>query len=626
MLPLVIGVASEEVQGSVKVATGALIVGFVDPAAPNRRRLSILYLAPFAVAASSLIGALTGGRLWLSALEVGVWSFAAALALAFERQVAMIILLSSWALLLAQEVPLRPQAAAVEAGLVLAGGALSALLQSCALAFRPLTAERMAVERVYRALADYARGHEDGMLRQSARELALAESLLRRGGDPAQPYLRLCALADEGEWIRSDIAAIWGHHESRHPRVTDFMTAISGSLDSVADAVAGAKDASPTTTPEAKRCTAGMPQELVQRARTLSGRARSAAHWASTSSVSLPQQTAPALPGGPRPLRTVLSWRSRTLRHAVRLSVTMMVAVVTARLMGLHEWYWAPLAVLFLLKPDFGTTLSRMCGRASGTIIGVVCGTLITTLIQPPPGVVVTLLTAFVAAGFIYYPVNYACFSASFAVVVALLADLLRNQPAHVLGYRVIDTAVGLTLALAAYLIWPTWERAQAGEEFTELIDAERRWLACLLNAHVDPSAFDRPRLRKARLEARRRQDNAEAGLERTLSEPLRVRFDTHTATAILEASNRRAATMYVLLAHLHQSTSPRPHPEIELAVLAIDNLMADVSCELNAMSPLRENAVPRHKDRAHTPAHPRVEDRLAQVQEQLEQLVAELL
>ena len=103
--------------------------------------------------------------------------------------------------------------------------------------------------------------------------------------------------------------------------------------------------------------------------------------------------------------------RSSAFRHAVRLSVALVVAGIVYRSLSLGSGYWVPLTVLFVLKPDYGTTMARGIGRAAGTMAGVTIAWAIVTLFSPSADAIVVLLALLACVAYAVFPANYALFS-----------------------------------------------------------------------------------------------------------------------------------------------------------------------------------------------------------------------
>ena len=133
-----------------------------------------------------------------------------------------------------------------------------------------------------------------------------------------------------------------------------------------------------------------------------------------------------------------------------------MVAVIAYRGLSLGSGYWVPLTVLFVLKPDYGTTIARGIGRAIDTMAGVTIAWAIVTLFSPSDAAIVVLLALLAGAAYALYQANYALFSVVLVVLVALLVEFSGGSAVGALINRIVDTAVGAAIALGAFTLWPT--------------------------------------------------------------------------------------------------------------------------------------------------------------------------
>ena len=85
---------------------------------------------------------------------------------------------------------------------------------------------------------------------------------------------------------------------------------------------------------------------------------------------------------GPRPktfdplieIRSNLSFRSSSFRHALRLGVASAIGGLLAASEHLVRGYWIPMTVVIVLKPNFGGTLQRSVQRITGTVLGALRG------------------------------------------------------------------------------------------------------------------------------------------------------------------------------------------------------------------------------------------------------------
>jgi uncharacterized membrane protein YccC len=106
---------------------------------------------------------------------------------------------------------------------------------------------------------------------------------------------------------------------------------------------------------------------------------------------------------------------------------------------------------------------------------------------------------------------------------------------------RLVATLLGSALALAAYVLWPTWEGRRVGANLGRLIDAYRHHLTAVCSGSIT-------QLVDSRAAARRARTNAQASLERLRAEPRRraVPGELKKAESILANASRliRATVM----------------------------------------------------------------------------------
>jgi uncharacterized membrane protein YccC len=446
-------------------------------------------------------------------------------------------MLSTWALLLAGDLNVRGEAVLHEAWLITAGGLVQTVVAIAAWPLRPFGAERRAVGDAYRALARYARAPTTGTLQGTAAALAAAADTV--GAGPAQPGERgaLRTLVEQGEWVRLELAAL---ARSRMPGVDATLRAAANALDDLA-----ARRESVSSIGALKRSAQAIDQPAALPATRLAG-------WIAAAGAQC-RAGAPGAEPPRHPLRALhdeLTLRSSTFRHAARLSVALMVAVIAYRGMSLGSGYWVPLTVLFVLRPDYGSTIAGGIGRTIGTMAGVTIAWAIVTPFSPPDPAIVVLLALLAGIAYAIYPANYALFSVVLVVLVALLVEFSGGSPVGALIDRIVDTAVGAAIALGAFTLWPTREAPETRERLAAFVTAQGRWLDAILNAYSDDS--DRELLRPTRLAARRARVEAWDSVRRALAEPPRRRLDPRPMRAVLTAMDDVSESALVLAAAIH--------------------------------------------------------------------------
>jgi uncharacterized membrane protein YccC len=544
-IPLVAGLATGHVADGLTGSAGALIVGFANLGGPYRVRSGTLLAATAAAGLAALVGGLAGPDTAATIVAMSGWGFAGGLLVALGTRAAFVGLLSTWALLLASDLALHGTAVLREAWLITAGGAVQTVVAIGAWPLRPFAAERHAVADAYRALAVYARAPGNATLHSATEALVTAAETVDAGASPAAPRGLLRALAEQGEWVRVELAAL---ARGDAPGSGPTRQAAAQALD----VIAAGGDPEPALA-ALRRSVQGIGDPAARR------QAENLTAWI-TAAGRRSRRAAPGPVPRPHPLRSLraeLTWNSSVFRHAARLSAALVVAGIVYRGLSLGRGYWVPLTVLMVLKPDYGTTVTRGIARAAGTMAGVIVAWLVVTLFSPPADAIVVLLVLLAGAAYAVFPANYALFSLLLAVLIALLAEFSGGSPVGVLLDRIIDTAIGTAIALGAIMLWPTREAPYTLDRLTVYVAAESEWLDAILTAYADGAAPQT--LRSTRLAARRARTLARTAVQRSLAEPRRRRPDSAPLRAVLAALDEISEYALVLVASVHDGArAPR--------------------------------------------------------------------
>jgi uncharacterized membrane protein YccC len=140
--------------------------------------------------------------------------------------------------------------------------------------------------------------------------------------------------------------------------------------------------------------------------------------------------------------------------------------------------------------------------------------------LAPGPGVEILLIAAFTFLMRCFGPANYGIFAISLTGLVVFLIAVTGVAPGPVMVARGLNTLAGGAIALAAYALWPTWERNLAPERLADLVDAYRAYFDAVRDGHLIPGPETQSRLDRARNAARLARSNAEASITRLSAEP----------------------------------------------------------------------------------------------------------
>ncbi len=189
--------------------------------------------------------------------------------------------------------------------------------------------------------------------------------------------------------------------------------------------------------------------------------------WSETRTLSLADDFRSCHPGRiarilqreilPKVLRQV-DHRLPVMRYALRLSLTLIAAVVVSH--GLHQinGYWLPMTALLVMKPDFYRTYTSSLARVFGTLAGVVLASLLTIVLHPSSLLLIGLVLVFAWGCFAWQKVNYAIFTCVLTSWIIFLIAIAGLPEITVTVNRLLDTALGSVLALVSRAIGPRWD------------------------------------------------------------------------------------------------------------------------------------------------------------------------
>lgn len=625
-LPLAAGYLLGSLPAGLIVSSGALNVCFTDGDDPYRQRAKRMLLGTLLVGLAVLTGTLTGHNALINIAIAGVWAFAAGMMVAVNQPATDMGVVTLVTLVVFSAQPLDPHRALTAGLLAIAGGLLQTML---ALALWPVEGfepERRALAALYEALAHAAESpaaaseapsastqateahnalaalgpvhtvetdRYRSLLNQAERMrlslLTLARLRVRIGREKEQGeeiaaldrFLELCAgvLATIGASLRTN-TSIAAHpdaldqidaltevlHVSQARAETDVLSALVGDALHQVDALAGQLRSS------VELAAHSTPEGLAEFERT-----QSRAPWTLR------------LRGTLATLRANLTFESAAFRHAVRLAACVTLADSIGRAVSWRRTYWLPMTVAIVLKPDFSATFSRGALRVVGTLSGLAFATVLFHIVSATvmTQIVLIALLTFVLRSF--GAANYGILTAAVSALVVLLIGLTGVSAKDVIAARAINSVAGGALALAAYWLWPTWERYRINENVARLLDAYRDYFRTICTAYLKPDAPP-PEVDSARQAGRLARSNLEASVGRLSAEP----YPSQLAALndMLASSHRLVHALMALEAGLYQSQFMPPRDAFRTFSNDVEKTLYFLAASLRG-SPLHPGDLP---------------------------------
>ncbi|WP_279579477.1 FUSC family protein [Fodinicola feengrottensis] len=145
----------------------------------------------------------------------------------------------------------------------------------------------------------------------------------------------------------------------------------------------------------------------------------------------------PAAEPAATPAKRTLSDRlTPTVRRAIQATVGCGLAILSGELLSEQRWYWAVITafMVFVGTGSAGQTLVKGFRRVAGTLIGVVAGTVVASLLGGHLELAVVLAFVCIFAGFYALTLSYGLMVFFITVMLGMLYSLLGTFHAGVVA------------------------------------------------------------------------------------------------------------------------------------------------------------------------------------------------
>ena len=560
ILPLGIGLATGHTEIGLAIGAGALDTMFSDQPGPYRQRLRQLLLASLAAGLASLCGLMIGGQLLPMLLATAACGFFGGLLVVFGTDTARVGMTSMILLVVTASTPTSLDGALSGAALIFCGGLLLTLFSLAAWPWQRYLPERHALAKVYAGLATLARQqtHDDADVPALTEAMTtLQQTLLGEHRAHGRAMEAFGVLLELAERIRLELTAMAELHANPaahamfHDDAARVLAAIAGALEQGESPEQAAHalqtlQASERALLDGSTSTGGLAAHIHALSGQLAAAVRNA-DWAGSRGELRASAAETHLPKALRSssawatLRASLTPRSVAFRHALRMAVCLSAALWLSRLLQLPHGYWLPMTAAIVLRPDFAATFNFGLLRVLGTVLGLVLTTALLHFSPNEPWAHLALMAVLCMAFRYLATAHYGIAVAALTGTVVILLSYEGVGSSAAVVDRVINTALGCSIALLAYVAWPTWERGRARAALAVMLDAYASYLRALAqpdqrNAHHE-----------TRSAARTARTNAQASIDRMRSEPATPPELLALARTLFANGNRLARTAMTL-------------------------------------------------------------------------------
>lgn len=179
----------------------------------------------------------------------------------------------------------------------------------------------------------------------------------------------------------------------------------------------------------------------------------------------------------PRLLAENFDFNSPVFRHALRLSVLVLLGFSLGAYFSIQNAYWILITIIVIMRPGYGLTKERTRQRIVGTLIGGAVAVGIVLLTQNSTIFAILALLSLVLA-FSFIQRNYRTAAVFITLSIIFIYALMKPDIMGVIKYRVLDTLAGAVIAILGNIfLWPAWQARSIKEVIAESISANAAYL-----------------------------------------------------------------------------------------------------------------------------------------------------
>ncbi|MGC4947201.1 FUSC family protein [Streptomyces sp. DT224] len=560
-----------------------------------RPRPVLALVSGVSLGVTTFLGYVTGPHLPLFLLLLITWTFLAGLAWAAGPTGGIIAASNVAIMLVTVTLPTSVAQAALHGAMIMFGGVVQAAL-IVLFPIRRWGAQRDALADALAAEADYARrlrhdpvAHFDPVPLMLARRAAAvtAREARRRPAElhgsrgPAERIRPvLASLADPAMGVPAE--------GPERDRVRELLAAAGSLLDAAARAIRTghpvklpAPAVAALRTPDTGALLTGPPLRAADRLAALLSDVIEAAEGDGTKEERAGAEEAAGAIKDSRPpaehhrrpgllrlapvilraMRREVHHGSPILRHAIRLAAVAGVGYLLGRLLPLGHGYWAPMAAVMVMRPEFSQTYSRAVARFGGTLVGVFLASAIVEAAHPGTGPLAALAVVCALLMYLLMRTGYAVAQACVGAYVVFLLGMAGDDLGQTVFERVLLTLGGGLLAMISYAVYPAWETPRLRTRLGDWLRADGRYAAAVVDQYADPAERGQDDVRQALLATREARVAWQEAVATALHEPVRHRGLSHAAADATQHTLAQLGRVAMLLeAHIPRSEA-RPVP-----------------------------------------------------------------
>ncbi|MFT5886368.1 MAG: putative membrane protein YccC [Arcticibacterium sp.] len=263
-------------------------------------------------------------------------------------------------------------------------------------------------------------------------------------------------------------------------------------------------------------------------------------------------------------LKAHFTLKSSVFRHALRLTVAMLIGLWFGQFFVHQNAYWILLTIAVILRPNFGLTKKRAVQRIYGTLVGAAMASFVLLLFDSKT-LFGFLAVPSIFVAFVFLQKNYRIAATFITMAILFFYGVLVDNTFEIIKYRVLDTLIGAVIAfLSVYLLWPSWEQSNLRETISKAYLACNKYLLQINELYTSKTTPSTGYL-LARKQAFLDNGNLMAGFQRLTEQPKSKQENVSQlyAAVVLNQTFLNALAALGLYIRNHETSAPSKEFEV---------------------------------------------------------------
>ena len=261
-----------------------------------------------------------------------------------------------------------------------------------------------------------------------------------------------------------------------------------------------------------------------------------------------------------------------TVRNALALVLCTAIGYSIRWVDHVSHWYWVPMTVAIVMKPELGSIFVRAVQRTIGTAAGVIVGGILLAFV--PVGPLFILIIACITFVLPWLSQrNYALTAFAITPMVLVLIDFLspaRNGFEYA-SLRLVDTLIGCAIVLLfGYLLWPRRHSSELKTTMEKARQTIAHYLELVMSNRQHPQATE---LSIARSQAYGQLVDMRAALQKSMAEPPPAGYEAAAWFPLVACAARLCDAITVYSVTANPQPDPREWSWLQQAPKHIANL-----------------------------------------------------